>query len=143
MLHFYVCDFEDSMYLKEVRIGSLPPDDPNLPNGVTPIQDNITSPLDTFEDQVRGSARFVPADEISAPWVGSSYSVTEPYLPKDRRIVTVFTQTGAIAVNPVEPTDVRDPYDVDGDGNKGPSPAEPDGFADNPYLFAESGTGVK
>ncbi len=126
IIHFYVCDRIDATVLKGELINSLP--------GAS-----AAAKLGNFESAVRGGTPFIPADEIdpadASTWISALAEAGEPYLPKDRRIVTLFTQTGAISVNQINPTDVRDPSDFDGDGNF----SEPDGIADDPYLFAETG----
>lgn len=127
VIHFYVCDNDDSVTLKEEFTKSLvdhvsaPASPPTLryaANG----QDLPIAKVYTFNEGIR-SIRFVPADEIDSDNVSwlTGYN-DEPYLTKDRRIVSVFTQTGAISVHPVNPTD-----------------SGPDGLADDPYFFAETG----
>ncbi|APZ92826.1 pilus assembly FimT family protein [Fuerstiella marisgermanici] len=117
LIHLYVCDDVDSQTLKDQWIASINP----------AADGNPSSPLDTFELQVRGASKFIPADEVSGPWL-TGYTAAEPYLVKDRRLVTIFAQTGTVTVNEIDPTDIAS------GGN---------GFADNPYRFAEIGTGAK
>ncbi len=125
LIHFYVCDAEDSLNLKTQYLNSLPNDDPGWSNGSGPNDEpNTGSPLDTFEVQLRSQA-FVPADEIFGAWLEGS-SAAEPYLVKDRKLVTIFAQTGAITVGSVDVTD-----------------SNTDGFADSPFAFAQSGKGGK
>ncbi len=118
VIHFYVCDNEDSLLIKEEYIKSLD----SMP----------ATALDIFNNQVRTGAPIpIPADEINAttaPWAAASGIATtsKPYLVKDRRIVSVFTQTGAVSVHPV------DAVDTDGDG-----------FANDPFYFAETGKSAK
>ena len=58
----------------------------------------------------------------------------------DRILVTVFPQTGAISSHPINPTDIYDPADLDGDGVTGDGVTpEPDNRADDPYYYAETG----
>jgi prepilin-type N-terminal cleavage/methylation domain-containing protein len=125
LIHFYVCDAEDSLNLKTQYLNSIPNDDPGWNNGSNPSDEpNTGSPLDTFEVQLRSQA-FVPADEIFGAWLDGS-SAAEPYLVKDRKLVTIFSQTGAITVGSVDVTD-----------------SNTDGFADSPFAFAQSGKGGK
>lgn len=125
LLHLYLCDLEDSLFLKEQYVN------------------NITA---TSLDSLVQTTRFVPLDEItpgSAPW----FAGTETYILKDRSLVTVFGQTGGITINKVNTyvgatgvgPDTSDPSDLDGDGNE----VEPDGLADDPFLFAETGKEAK
>ena len=114
VIHFYVCDNEDSLLIKEEYIKSLDPDP--------------ATALAIFNRQVR-SGIFIPADEINsttATWAGSIAPTAKPYLVKDRRIVSVFAQTGAVSVHPVDPTD-----------------SGGDGFADDPFYYAETGESAK
>jgi hypothetical protein len=127
LIQFYICDAEDSLNLKSQYIDSL---DPSL--GV-----NSASALDTLEFQVQNRP-FIPADEIPFGWIDGA-SAAEPFLVKDRKIVTIFGQTGAVTVNAVDPTDVFDPFDFDGDSDF----AEADGFADAPFSLAQTGKGAK
>ena len=125
LIHFYICDAEDSLNLKTQYLASIPDDDPAWSNG-SGVNDepNTSSPLDTFEKDLR-SNKFVPADEFFAAWLAGT-SASEPYLTKDRRLVSVFSQTGAITVGAVDVTD-----------------ANADGFADAPFALAQSGKGAK
>jgi len=127
LIQFYICDSEDSLNLKTQYINTI---DPTL-------LPNSASPLDTLEAIVR-SQPFVPADEIPLPWVADA-SASEPFLVKDRKVVTIFAQTGTITVNAIEPIDLYDPLDLDGDSNQ----LEPDGFADTPFALSLSGKGAK
>jgi hypothetical protein len=64
----------------------------------------------------------------------------EPPIPcGDRSLLTLFTRTGAMASNEVNPTDRTDLRDLDADNNEG----EPNGLADDPYLFAETSLGAE
>jgi prepilin-type N-terminal cleavage/methylation domain-containing protein len=122
VIHFYVADAEDSLNLKE-RFESL--------FAVRPAYSSI--------------APFIPVDEISTTlWAGGDNN----YLTKDRRLVSVFTQTGAVSVHEVNAFvsegaatsgDAEDPYDYDNDSNVN----EPDGLADDPYFYAETGKVAK
>lgn len=122
VIHFYVADAEDSLNLKE-RFESL--------FSVRPAYSSV--------------APFIPVDEISTTlWAGGDNN----YLTKDRRLVTVFTQTGAVSVHEVNAFvsegaatsgDVEDPYDYDNDSDFN----EPDGLADDPYFYAETGKVAK
>jgi prepilin-type N-terminal cleavage/methylation domain-containing protein len=125
LIHFYICDAEDSLNLKTQYLASIPDDDPTWSNGSGLYDEpNTSSPLDTFEKDLR-SNKFVPADEFFAAWLAGT-SASEPYLTKDRRLVSVFSQTGAITVGAVDVTD-----------------ANADGFADAPFALAQSGKGAK
>ena len=110
IIHLYVCDKEDSEILKEQRVT-------NFHGGS----------LAAFAGSVNGGTPFVPADEIdpangSSGWIGSLTEAGDPYTVKDRRLVTVFTQTGGVSVHTVNPTD-----------------SNLNGIADAPYYFAETG----
>jgi prepilin-type N-terminal cleavage/methylation domain-containing protein len=120
LIHFYICDAEDSLNLKTQYLAALPNDDPAWNTD----EPNTGSPLDTFERQLRSQA-FVPADETFGAWLDGT-SAVEPYLVKDRKLVTIFAQTGAITVGSVDVTD-----------------SNTDGFADSPFAFAQSGKGGK
>lgn len=87
------------------------------------MEPNTGSPLDTFEVQL--DPVFRSANEIFGAWLADT-SAAEPYLVKDRRLVTIFAQTGAITVGAVDVTDTN-----------------ADGFADSPFAFAQSGKGGK
>lgn len=122
VIHLYINDLEDSMVLKEEFIKSLNP---------TPA-----TALDIFNSGIR-TTPFVPADELDvnnpnvAAWASAIAETDQPYLVRDRRLVSVFTQTGAISVHPVNPTDI---YTI-GSSTAG----NPDGLADDPFLYAEIG----
>jgi prepilin-type N-terminal cleavage/methylation domain-containing protein len=134
LIHFYICDAEDSLNLKSQYLASIPLDDPGISNGVEP---NLNSSLDSLEMHLTNRL-FVPADEIPFAWIEGA-STAEPFLVKDRKVVTVFAQTGAITVSAVDSSDFFDPLDFNGNGNF----SEPDGFADSPFAFAQSGKGGK
>lgn len=98
LMHFYVCDSEDALFLKEEY-------------GFAGVETLVAS-----------GVPFIPIEELNGEFgtVGS----TDPYLVGDRRIVSMFTRTGVIAINKVEGfTDA----------------AAPAGITDDPYLFAETG----
>ncbi len=94
LLHFYVCDAEDSMYLKEQRVSSVT--------------------FATFDSDVASGDVFVPMDEIDQVWAGGEYNV------KPRRLVTIIPRTGAVSVHDVhayiDPDVSPDPADQDSDG---------------------------
>lgn len=94
LLHFYVCDQEDSLFLKEQLVSTV-----NYAN---------------FNANVAAGAVFVPMDEVNQPWSGGPYNV------KPRRLVTVRPQTGGISVHDVhayiDPEMAVDPGDQNGDG---------------------------
>ena len=107
VIHFYVCDSEDSLFLKEQIVGFFD--------------------LATFDATIAAGTPFVPLDDIdptSTNWLtwDGAYNV------KDRRLVSVFTQTGAISISKVNAYV----------GPNGPD-ANSDGLADDPYRFAETG----
>ena len=127
LIQFYVCDKSDSVALKSEFIDSLSGAD-------------FAAKLVTLEGQVTGGFNYIPADEIdpgigATSWVSNLADPGDPYLPKDRRIVSLFTQTGAVAVHNVFAEDLLDPFDRDGDSDF----SEPDGIADDPFFFAETG----
>jgi len=131
VIHLYVADAEDTLYLKERFEAAW------AANGGGPLAPPYHSALP-----------FVPMDEIpTTPWVGGDKN----YIPKDRRIVTIFTQTGAVSVHQVNSYlnaaslatgDSADPFDINNNGNISPTP-DPDGLADDPYYFAEIGKVAK
>ena len=121
LIHFYICDGEDSLNLKTQYLASIADDDPAWPNAGEP---NTGSPLDTLERELR-TRPFVPGNEIFGGWLAGT-SATEPYLVKDRKLISIFAQTGAISVGAVDVTD-----------------ADGDGFADAPFALAQSGKGAK
>jgi len=141
VIHFYVCDSEDSLFLKEQYVNGIA-----ASRGILPL-----AALNVFDGAVASGLPFVPMDEIDpslatggTAWVGTS----ETYSVRDRRLVSVFTQTGGISIHRVNSyigfggglPDANDPLDIDGDAAFGPGPpAEPDGLADDPYRFAETG----
>ncbi len=111
VIHFYVCDSEDSIALKDAYVYALDPG--SDPHG-----------WELFNAEIRAGV-FVPTDEINstiAPWIGDLGSDEKPYLVKDRRIVTVFSQTGAVSIHPVN------------SGGTGSN-----GFLGDPFYFAETG----
>jgi hypothetical protein len=129
VMHLYVGDAEDSLFLKERFEAAY-----RAAHGAT------ARPAFTSD------ASFVPMDEIptTQAWATSENN----YRTKDRRLVSVFTQTGAVSVHEVNgyfsegaanSGDVEDPLDLDFDGNTN----EPDGLADDPYFFAETGKAAK
>lgn len=115
IVHLYICDKADSTILKELRVGNT-----------------YTGSMSAFSAAVASGYHFVPADEISTAhtWVGDLAEPDDPFVPKERRLVTVFAQTGAMSVHPVNGVDLASP---------GSPPGPPDGIADNPYLYAEFG----
>lgn len=111
LLHFYICDGEDSLYLKEQIVSAL-----GLP----------------YFDSLVGGGAFVPTNEIdtaTTPWITGD----EPYILKDRKLVTVFGQTGGITINNVNS------YNAAG----GMQDAGVAGVCDDPFLFAETGKEAK
>ena len=133
LIHLYVCDNADSITLKEEFTKALAPH-PSAPANPATLryaangQDLPIAQVYSF-NAGQGAYPgirlfpFVPADEINtatAAWL-PGYD-TEPYLVKDRRIVSVFTQTGAVSIHPIDPSD-----------------STGDGLADDPFFFAETG----
>jgi prepilin-type N-terminal cleavage/methylation domain-containing protein len=107
VLHLYVCDAEDSRYLKTELVASV-----GLPG---------------FDAGIGAGTAFIPLDELdpaTVPWL----TATDPYIVKDRRLVTIFAQTGSISVNRVNAYT----------GSSGVA-----GLAADPYLFAETGESAK
>jgi prepilin-type N-terminal cleavage/methylation domain-containing protein len=132
VIHFYICDQEDSTTLKEQFILnsaalsaplSLPPGAPTtvtLTSNGTPLP---TERVLRFNELMR-LVRFVPSAEIktsAAPWL-PDHADDDPYLVRDRRIVTIFTQTGSVTSSSV--------FMVDGDY---------DGIENDPMYYAETG----
>lgn len=141
VIHFYVCDVEDATTLKDEFIASL-----TQPRTIPPAEPPPPPPprhpaVSLFESGVRSGTAFVPADEINPSVTATPWAIyltdDDPYAPSDRRLVSLFTQTGAVSVSSVYPTDISDPADLDGDSVFN----EPDGLADDPYRFAETGKG--
>lgn len=121
LIHFYICDSEDTKELKDQYINSL--------------DSNAAQALLKFNRELRSTGgTFVPADVVrsgTAAWVAGLDPSGDGYLPGDRRIVSVFTQTGAVSIHPVN---ARDTQENNGAGN---------GFADDPYYYAEVGEVAK
>lgn len=114
IVHFYVCDSEDSIELKEQLVSSI-----GLP---------------AFDALIGSGAAFIPLDEID-PAAISWLTWQDTYLVKDRRLVTLFSQTGGVTVNRVNAY-------VGVAGGANPD-ANNDGIADDPYRFAETGEVAK
>lgn len=116
ILHFYVCDANDSVFLKDQYLANS----------------GVVSNLQEFESAVSGRGSFsaagpfpfVPANEIGSTWADPA-GIDLPYIPKDRSIISVFAQTGAIVQN-----------EVSADVSSG-------GLATAPYARSETGVGVK
>ena len=79
----------------------------------------------------------IPGDTGTTDFTQAPWNLPEPIIGAldDRLIATLFTQTGAISTHHVNPADVLDPNDLDGDSVFN----EPDGILDDPFLFAETG----
>ncbi len=138
VMHLYVGDAEDSLFLKEQFEAAY-----KHYHGVG------TRP------KYASDSSFVPMDEISEGFWRPASATSPPsplppsnYMLKDRRIVSIFTQTGAVSVHEVNgyfsegaaaTGDSEDPLDW----NKNTSSSEPDGLADDPYFFAETGKAAK
>ena len=128
VMHLYVGDAEDSLFLKERFEAAYSSNH----GGARPLY--------------ASDSAFVPMDEIplSISWITGENA----YQTKDRRIVSVFTQTGAVSVHEVNgyvsegsafSGDAEDLLDFDNDSVT----TEPDGLADDPYFFAETGKAAK
>ncbi len=128
VIHFYVCDEIDSISLKEPYVESLADVVGTATtmrftaNGIDLNQGKVMN----FNNLVR-SGPFVPTNAIrtsAAPWL-PNHADDDPYLVRDRRLVTLFTQTGAASTHPVSvASDLAPDYD---------------GFENDPFLFAETG----
>lgn len=114
VLHFYVCDSEDSLFLKEQYVDA---------NG-----------LSAFDTIVGTGGGFIPLDEID-PSIATWLTWDGNYLVKDRRLVTLFAQTGAATVNKVNAY-------LGAGGSTNPD-ANGDGICDDPYRYAETGEVAK
>jgi prepilin-type N-terminal cleavage/methylation domain-containing protein len=135
LLHLYVGDSEDSRFLLE-RFRAKLRSYGTQPSGPFPHEDLFLANVGVDSDRT-----FVPLDEIDASgtvfvdWTGASGT----YVTKDRRYVSIFSQTGNVIIQRVNAftgaPDIEDPFDIDNDSNL----SEPDGLADDPYAFAESG----
>jgi prepilin-type N-terminal cleavage/methylation domain-containing protein len=135
LLHLYVGDSEDSEFLLD-RFRAKLKEYGTAPSGPYPQEEFFLTNVG-----VDSQHAFVPMDEIDASgttmvnWTGASST----YLLKDRRYVSIFSQTGNVIVQRVNAftgaADVADPFDIDNDADR----SEPDGLADDPYAFAESG----
>jgi prepilin-type N-terminal cleavage/methylation domain-containing protein len=143
VMHLYVCDGEDSKFLKERFAANAT------------VAGRIESTLI--------NTPFIPLDEVISDTSNPDkpvflwYTGDNNYLVRDRRLVTIASQTGNVSVhevnaytpaNPSGKFDLFDPFDIDGDNYFGPAnpatdPPEPDGLVDDPYAFAESGRGAK
>lgn len=143
VMHLYVCDGEDSKFLKERFSANAT------------VAGRIESTLI--------NTPFIPQDEVISDNSNPDkpvflwYTGDNNYLVRDRRLVTISSQTGNVSVHEVNAYtpinssgkfDLFDPFDIDGDNYFGPAnpatdPAEPDGLVDDPYAFAESGRGAK
>lgn len=119
VIHLYVCDREESTLLKEQYVSRLDGDKTSV----------SAADLNSFNLLIRSGLRFVPADELkpsTATWSVDICSDADPYLTRDRRIVSIFGQTGSISVHPVNA--------IDPDSN---------GLANDPFFFAEVGEVAK
>ena len=129
VIHFYVCDSVDALSLKDEFVKNLPAPYPSLPSGAPAAltlaangQNIPTENVLKFNQFVQNIA-FVPTNEIyttNAPWLPDHD--TDPYLVRDRRVVTIFTQTGAVSSSQVFVDDT-----------------DSDGIENDPFLFAETG----
>jgi prepilin-type N-terminal cleavage/methylation domain-containing protein len=134
IIHFYLCNAEDSVLLKDEFVKSLAgaptPATRQLAKNGQILPD---AKVAAFDSIIR-TEPFIPADEIDSNKVNSAWLsgfTEQPYQTRDRRIVSVFTQTGAVSIHPVNNTDVLPEPPT--------TPNGPDGIADDPYRFAETG----
>jgi prepilin-type N-terminal cleavage/methylation domain-containing protein len=119
LIHLYVCDSEDSLVLKEQFVA-------DLAGGRTAFDNDVA-------DVTTGGLRLTPLDEVSATWVLPVES--RPYVVKDRRLLSIFPQTGQISVSRVNAY-------LGSTVGSGPD-SNSDGLADDPYRFAETGEEVR
>ncbi|MEZ6132072.1 MAG: prepilin-type N-terminal cleavage/methylation domain-containing protein [Planctomycetaceae bacterium] len=104
VLHLYICDREDSLFLKEEWVAA--------------------NSIAAFDSAVAGGGYFIPIDTLRGEFSPNVGSATDPYFVSDRRIVSLFAQTGVIKsfqVNAFEDS---------------PSAL---GIATQPFYFAETG----
>jgi prepilin-type N-terminal cleavage/methylation domain-containing protein len=134
VIHFYLCNADDSVLLKDEYVksfaGAATPADSKLAKNGQSLPDAKVAAFNTW---IRSNA-FIPANEIDSNKPNSAWLAgfnEQPFLTRDRRIVSVFTQTGAVSVHPVNDVDVLP--------EPPSSPNGPDGIADDPYRFAETG----
>ena len=125
VIHLYVCDKLDSVTLKEAYVSSLAGAGAPMKftaNGIDLSLDKVMQ----FNFLIR-SVPFVPTNEIrttEAAWL-PDYPIDAPYLVRDRRIVSLFTQTGGASTHPVNiASDLAPDYD---------------GLENDPFLYAETG----
>jgi len=127
IIQFYICDSQDSITLKEqfvtndsAIIGGVFPI-PSLPSGAPPTMKFTANGLDLPTDRVlsfnnaANNVRLIPASEIrtsNAPWL-PNHADDDPYLVRDRRIVSIFTQTGAVSASAVFNSPPVDGLEVD------------------------------
>lgn len=128
VIHLYICDKLDSVSLKEAYVSSLT-DVVGTPATMRFTANGVDLPIGkvmNFNYEIR-SGYFVPTNEIrtsAAAWL-VDYPDDAPYLVRDRRIVSLFTQTGGSSTNPVHiASDLAPDYD---------------GFENDPFLYAETG----
>ena len=117
LIHLYVCSDEDSFFLKEQFALTM------TPGPSVEIQEIEGKLID------QGGIPFVPADQLNettSPWLPEEFTVADPYEPLDRKVVTVFAQTGNIIVNDI----------IGADSNM-------DGLADSPFELSTTSRGVK
>lgn len=121
VIHLYVCDVNDSIRIKEMIAISAGNTDYDM-TGLTAFlaSKGVTNliPAESFQLDL-------PEPDGSAANGTIEESNGEIHVVTDRRIVTIFTRTGAISVHPVNPTDLP----LSGG----------DSIADDPFLYAETG----
>ena len=130
VVHFYICDSVDSLALKDEFVKSLTAPYPSLPPGapatLTMSANGQSLPTENvlkFNQFLQNGDYFVPTNEIfttNAAWL-PDHDI-EPYLVRDRRLVTIFTQTGAVSSSQVYVDD-----------------ADSDGHEYDPFRYAETG----
>lgn len=131
IIQFYICDQDDSITLKEqfvlnANLGPAPSLPPGAPSSLKFSSNGIDLPTGNvlLFNTLVASTRFIPTNEIktsAAPWL-PDHDDSSPYLVRDRRLVSIFTQTGAVSSHAV--------YMGDGDY---------DGLENDPMYYAETG----
>jgi len=112
VIHLYICDKEDSTLVKEAYLDGLDADRATALNLLNGQLQGATSQALIPPNTIPGSVSWASALSLD----GSGYDI------KDRRIVTISSQTGNVSIHQVLETDAS--------GN---------GIADDPFYFAETG----
>lgn len=131
VLQFYICDNEDSVTLKEEYILNGIATPLPVPPGMSATMQITGNGMELptgnvlrFNQLIQAGSYFIPTSEIktsAAAW-SLDHADNDPYLVRDRRLVALFAQTGAVSSHPV--------YTTDGDY---------DGVENDPMYFAETG----